>query len=58
MSFLYHKIPEHFVRLTVEYRFWFVHKPVIRVVEFKLLAQFLVDHLPHLVESILILFLH
>ena len=34
-----------------------MHKPLVYMVKLKLLAQFPVDHLPHLIESSLVLFL-
>ena len=46
-SFVF-QIPEKFVRLILSDRSWIVHIPLVRVVKFKLLAQFLVDNLPTL----------
>ena len=51
------KILEKFVCLIFQDGFWFVQIPFVRIVKFKLLAQFLVDHLPHPVVSSLIFFL-
>ena len=56
---LYLRIPEEFVRLILQDRFWIVHKPFVRMVKFKFLAQFPV-HTYHTypVVSSLILFLN
>ena len=43
------------VRLIVQEGFRFVHIPVVRMVKFKFLAQFLVDHLPHWIVTMLII---
>ena len=53
MICLYLKIPEKFVRLTLQGEFWVVHLQFVSMVKFKVLA-----HLPHPVVSGLILFLH
>ena len=50
---LYLKIPEELVRLVLPDRFWVVHIPFVRMVKFKLLAQFPVDHLA---QSCLVLY--
>ena len=52
---LYLKIPEMFVYLIFQDGFWVVH--IEFVVKFKLLAQFPVDHISHLVVSSFIFFL-
>ena len=39
---LYLKIPEEFVRLILQYRFWIVHLPFVRLAKFKFLAQFII----------------
>ena len=43
--------------LILEDRFWVVHILFVHVVNFKLLVQLSVDHLPHSVVSSVILFL-
>ena len=43
----YIKIAENFVRHIFKDGFWFVHKPFVRMVKFKQIAQFPVDHLPN-----------
>ena len=43
---LYLKIPKNFVRHIFLDRFWVMHKPFVRMVKSKFLAQFLVDLLP------------
>ena len=48
---LYLKIPEELASLILQDRFWVVHIPFIRMVKFRLLAQFPVDHLTHPVVS-------
>ena len=48
---LYLKIPENFVWLIFLDGFRVVHIPFGRMVKFKLLAQFPVDHLSHIVPS-------
>ena len=50
------KIPEKFVRLILQDRFWVVHMPFVRIVKLKFLAQFPVDQLAHPVVSSLILY--
>ena len=50
-SVMYPKIPENFVGLIFEDRFWVEHIPFVRVIKCKLLAQFPVDHLFHPVLS-------
>ena len=45
------KIPERFVHLILQNRFWVVHIPLIHMVRFQFLAQFPVDNLPHPVMS-------
>ena len=52
---LYLEIPVEFVRLIVQDRFLVVPIPFVRMIQFKFLAQFPVDHLPHRVVSSLIL---
>ena len=52
---LYFKISENLVRLIFQGGFWVVHIPFVRMVKFKLLAQFPVDHLANPVMSSLIL---
>ena len=47
----YLKIPENFMCLILLGGFRFAHIPLVRMVKFKLLAQFPVDRLPHLVVS-------
>ena len=54
---LYLKIPANFVRLIFSDGFWIEHIPFFRMVKFKLLGQFTVDHFPHSVVFSLILFL-
>ena len=54
---LYLKIPEKFVSLILQDRFWVEHIPLVRMVKFKFLAQFPVDHFAHPVVSCLILLL-
>ena len=54
MICLYVKIPEKFVGLILQDRFWFVHVPFVRMDKSKFLAQFQVDHLSHPVVSSLI----
>ena len=44
---LYLKIPEKFVCLILQNRYWVVHIPFVRKVKFHLLAQFPVDHHTH-----------
>ena len=56
MISLYLEIPKKFVCLILLNIFWFVHIPRVRMVRFKLLAQFSVGHLPYPVVSILMLF--
>ena len=53
---LYVKIPENFVRLIFLDGFWIVRIVFVRMVKFKFLAQFPVDHLPQPVVSCLKLF--
>ena len=48
---LYPKIPEIFVLLILHDGFWVVHISLIRMVKFKFLLQFSVDHLPNPVLS-------
>ena len=55
---LHLKIPEEFVCLVLHDRCWVVHIPFVRMVKFKLLAQFPVDHLAQPVVYSLILFLY
>ena len=52
---LYLKISKNFVRLIFLDEFWMVQIPFVHRVEFKLLAQFPVDHFPLSVVSSLIL---
>ena len=54
---LYVKIPEEFMCLILQDSCWVVHIPFDRMVKFKFLAQFLVDHLTLLVVFSVILFL-
>ena len=54
---LYLKIPEEFVRLILQDRFWVVYIPFFRMVKFQFLAQFPVDHFAYPVVSSLVLFL-
>ena len=54
---LYLKIPEEFVYVILQDRFWMVHIPFVRIVKLQILAQFPVDHLAHPVVPSLILFL-
>ena len=54
---IYLKNPAKFVRLILQYGFWVVIIPYVRLVKLKLLARFLVDHLPHPVVSSFQLFL-
>ena len=51
---LYLKIPEEFVCLILQDRFWVVSIRFVRVVKLQFLAQFPVDHLAHPVVSSLI----
>ena len=46
------------MHLILQEEFWFVHIPFGSMNKCKLLAQFLVDHIFHLVMSHLVLFLH
>ena len=55
---LYFKIPEKFVHLIFQDRFWVKHISFVPRVKFKLLAQIPVDHLPNQIVSSLILSLH
>ena len=48
---LYQKIPEEFMRLIFPDRFWVVHIPFTRMVTFKFLAQFRVDHLAQSIRA-------
>ena len=48
---------DKFVRFILKDRYLVIHIPFVRVVKFKILAQFPVDHLAHPVLSSLILFL-
>ena len=57
MIHLFLKIPVEFVRLIFLDEFWVGHITFVRVVRFKLLAQFPGDHLTHPVVSCLIHFL-
>ena len=52
---LYVKIPQEFVRVVLLDSCWVVHVPFLRMVKFKFLAQFPVDHFTHPVVSSLIL---
>ena len=52
---LYLKISKNCMNLIFQGGFWVVHIPFIHMVKFKLLAQFSVDHLAHLIMSSLIL---
>ena len=54
---LYLRILENFKHLILQDGFHFVHKPLVRMVKFKLLTRFPVDHLHHPVVSCFILFL-
>ena len=54
---LYLRIPEKFVRLIFQDRFWVMHLPFVPMMKSKFLAQFPVDHLSHPVVSSFILFL-
>ena len=56
MIFLYLKIPEESVRFILQDGTWFVQKPLARIVKYKLLAQFQVDHPSHPYMFSLILF--
>ena len=56
MICLYLKIPEKFVRLILQDRFFGVCISFVRKVKFKFLAQFRVDHFAHPVVSSLKLF--
>ena len=51
------KITEESVFVILLDRFWVVHIPFVRMVKFKFLAQFPVDHLAHPVVPSIILFL-
>ena len=51
-------IPEEFVHLILQDRFWVVHIPFACMVKFKLLAQLPVDHLAHPVISFCANLLH
>ena len=42
---MYLKIPEEFVSLILQDRFWVVHIPFVHMVKLQFLAQFPVDHL-------------
>ena len=55
---LYPKIPEKFVHLILEDRFWVVQITFVHMVKYKLLAQFPMEHLAHPVVSNVILFLY
>ena len=52
---LYLKITKNLVCLIFLDGFWVMHIPFVRLIKFKLLAQFPLDHLAHLVVSSLIL---
>ena len=54
---LYGRIPEKSVCIILQDIYWVVHIPFVRMVKFKFLAQFPVDHFAQPVESSLILFL-
>ena len=54
---LYVKIAEEFVRVILQDRFSVVHIPLVRMIKFKFLAQFPVDHLAHSVVVSFIPFL-
>ena len=54
---LYLKIPEQFVRIILQDRFWVVHRPFVSMVKFNFLAQLPVDHLSYPVVFRFILFL-
>ena len=54
---LYLMIPEEFVCVILQDRFWVVHIPFVRMVKLQFLAQFPVDHLDAPVVPSLILFL-
>ena len=56
--FVWIKILEKFVHLIFLDRFWVVHIPFVRMVKFKLLAQFPVNSCTHQVVSSLIFFLY
>ena len=53
---LYLKIPEEFVNLIFQDRFWVLHIPYVRKFKLQFLAQLPVDHLAHPVVSSLTLF--
>ena len=55
MICLYLIIPKNFVCLIFRDGFWVVYRLFVRIIKFKLLAQFPVDHLPLEVLSSLIL---
>ena len=52
---LYLRILENFVRLIFQNGFRVLHIPLVRMVKFKLLAQFSLDHLAHPLMSSLII---
>ena len=52
---LYVKIPEEFVHLILQLRFWVVHIPFVCMVRFQFLAQFPVDLFAHPVMSNLLI---
>ena len=54
---LYLKIPEKFVRLFLQERFWVMHIPFVRMVKCQFFARFPVDHLAYPVFSSFILLL-
>ena len=54
---LFLQIPEEFVCLIFQDRFWVVHIPFVRMVKHQLLANLPVDHLAHPVVPSLIFFL-
>ena len=51
------KFLDNSVCLIIQDRFWVVHVPLVLMVKFKSLAEFLEDHLPHIVVPSLIVFL-
>ena len=52
------KIPENFLYLILQDKFWVVEVPLVRMVKFRFFAQLPVDFLPHTVVSSFTFFLH
>ena len=49
-------MPEEFVRLVLQERFWVMDIPFVRMIKFEFLAHFPGDHLAHPFVSSLVLF--